>query len=87
MEYLAVGLTAIYNKVTLVPKVVLWIVSGMIGSLGMSLLHRSKPQAQTKPAASLPKAAGTAAPQNSSDTVPSPGPRTGGAKQRKGENK
>jgi hypothetical protein len=80
MEYLAVGLTAIYNKVTLVPKMVLWMVSGVIGSLGMSLLHRKKPQAQAK---RLPKAASSVAPEGSPDTVPSSGPRTGGARQRK----
>ncbi|KIM76429.1 hypothetical protein PILCRDRAFT_12851 [Piloderma croceum F 1598] len=41
MDYFAIGMTAIYNNVTLLPNWLLYVMTGTLGSVLIGLLHRS----------------------------------------------
>jgi len=41
MKYFAIGMTAVYDNVTLMPNWLLYIVTGALGSVLIGLLHRS----------------------------------------------
>lgn len=72
MEYLAIGMTSSYDTVMLLPKWVLYLVTGALGSLMIGLLHRGT--ADTTPAAT-PKVV-VSAPAESSTTTVTASPKT-----------
>ncbi|THU91888.1 hypothetical protein K435DRAFT_862975 [Dendrothele bispora CBS 962.96] len=94
LHYLGVALSKMYNTLILVPRWLLLVVSGSVGSFLIQLMHRpnkSKPDARPKkPAATQaqPRAASVPVPSTSSNKTTSSGSKgsggkSGGAKQRK----
>lgn len=81
MHYFAQGMRQAYDVTVRIPKFVLMVITGALGSLFMRLLHRPEP---TKPAAK-PKPAVTPAPPVSTTPASSPVKKTGSTKKKTGK--
>jgi hypothetical protein len=87
LDFFAIWLTKFYNAVTLIPRWLLVFVSGTVGSLLISILHKTpkrpaatQSQSKSTPTTSLnPADTNTNAPQSDSESTA----KRAGAKQRK----
>ncbi|TDL29374.1 hypothetical protein BD410DRAFT_779774 [Rickenella mellea] len=90
-EWLAVVMTRIYDVVRPIPRWLLLIITGTLGSVLVNLLHRNKTQAPPEP--EVQRAVAPAVSVPAAEVPPSPstakagGAKSGGAKQRKGGKK
>jgi len=87
MEHFADAMTVTYNKVTLIPNWLLYVMTGAFGSFIISILHRNSPQTPAKP--TIPPKS-KAAVSSSSQTIPTtpaassnPDAKRAGAKMKK----
>lgn len=77
MDFLAVWLTRIYNAVILVPRWLLFVLSGSVASVVINFLHKSSapkasPQTQEKPRVSIDTPSTDTPVERSSSAIASP---------------
>jgi hypothetical protein len=77
MDFLAIWMTRIYNTVILIPRWLLFVLSGSVASVAINLLHRGSAKKTPSPKQEKPKvstaAAATGAPvEKSASGVASP---------------
>ncbi|KAK7062246.1 hypothetical protein R3P38DRAFT_2834257 [Favolaschia claudopus] len=93
MEYLAIGMTKMYNVVVRVPRWLMIVISGSIASFAINLFHGFGKKDTPPPKRTVPQAGAASGPQGSAPAAPVPVPAGAApaspskAKQRKGKGK